>query len=130
MVTVSIVDETTGGGRGDAWCLEIFEERPLLREVIRRRVFQEVAEHNARPSEEFLGLVRPTDAERELNGVRERDRRRLDPERQYRRALEAFRRNGFIVLVDDEQMDDLDARAELHAGTRVTFLQLVPLAGG
>jgi len=128
MVTVSIVDETTAGGRGDAWYLEIFEERPLLREVIRRRVFQEVAEHNARPAEAFHGLVRPTDAERELNGVRARDR--LDPERQCLRALEAFRRNGFIVLVDDEQVDDLDAPVQLRAGTRVTFLRLVPLAGG
>ncbi|WP_157466979.1 hypothetical protein [Frankia sp. QA3] len=47
---VRFVDETLGGARDDAWALEIFEERLTLREPIRRRVHQEVAEHNARLS--------------------------------------------------------------------------------
>lgn len=42
------VDETTGGDRGAGWGLEIAEERLTARELIRRRVFQEVAEYNAR----------------------------------------------------------------------------------
>jgi Glyoxalase-like domain len=46
MATVNFIDETTAGERGTAWRLEIFEESLPLREVIRRRVFQQVAEHN------------------------------------------------------------------------------------
>jgi hypothetical protein len=45
---VTFVDETTAGERRTAWGLEIAEERLTVRELIRRRVFQEVAEDNAR----------------------------------------------------------------------------------
>ena len=135
MVTVSVVDETTTGERRDAWHLEIFEERLPLREVIRRRVFQEVAEYNARGSSRHLGLVAPTDAERALNGAEPHGARAHEPHRlvaegQCTRALEAFGRNGFVVLVDDSQVDDLDAQVEIRAGTEITFLKLVPLVGG
>ncbi|MFI6332340.1 hypothetical protein ACIBBG_29020 [Micromonospora chersina] len=127
---VSIVDETTAGREPEAWHLEIFEERLPLREVIRRRVFQEVAEHNARRSGEFRGLVRPSETERGLNGPRGHEHRRVDPHRQYDRAVEAFGRNAFVVLVDDRQVEDLDVQVEVRAGTEITFLRLVPLVGG
>ncbi|MFG1658445.1 hypothetical protein ACGFIY_18160 [Micromonospora chersina] len=127
---VSIVDETTTGREPEAWHLEIFEERLPLREVIRRRVFQEVAEHNARRSGEFRGLVRPSETEHALNGPRRFEHRRVDPHRQYDRAVEAFGRNGFIVLVDDRQVEDLDVQVDLRTGTEITFLRLVPLVGG
>ncbi|MFI7608347.1 hypothetical protein ACIBTV_24805 [Micromonospora sp. NPDC049366] len=130
MVMVSFVDETTAGSRADAWHLEIFEERLPLRELIRRRVFQEVAEYNARQPEVFRGLVQPGDAERTLNGYRLRTPRRVDAEEQFRRAVEAFGRNGFVVLVDDRQVDQLDAEVQLRSGTEVCFLKLVPLVGG
>jgi hypothetical protein len=128
VVMVSILDETTAGPAPDAWHLEIFEERLPLREVIRRRVFREVAEHNAGRSGEFRGLVRPSETERALNG--HRAHRPVDPHRQYERAVAAFGRNGFIVLVDDRQVDDLDAPVELRTGTEITFLRLVALVGG
>ena len=130
MVTLAIVDRAPAGGQPDTWALEIFEERLALRELIRRRVFQEVAEHNARRSGSFRGLVQPTEVERTLNGDRRRGFRRVEPEEQYLRVLEAFGRNGFVVLVDDRQVEDLDAEVELRSGTEVTFLRLVPLVGG
>jgi hypothetical protein len=130
MATVSFIDETTAGERGTAWHLEIFEESLPLREVIRRRVFQEVAEHNAKGGEIFRGLVQPTGAERTLNGFKMPQPRRVDAEEQAEKALEAFSRNGFVVLVDDRQVEDLDAVVDLRMGTRITFLKLVPLVGG
>lgn len=110
--------------------MEIFEERLTLRELIRRRVYQEVAEHNAGPSEVFRGLIQPTDAEVTLNGYRMRRHSRIDAERQFELAISAFERNGFVVLVDDRQVEELDDVVELHRGTEVTFLKLVPLVGG
>jgi hypothetical protein len=107
MATVSFVDETTSGIRGPAWHVEIFEESLSLREVIRRRVFQQVAERNATAGQPFA-----------------------DPEEQTARALESFSRNGFVVLVDDRQVDSLDRMIHLKMGTQITFLKLVPLAGG
>ncbi|WP_433321079.1 hypothetical protein [Micromonospora chersina] len=127
---VSIVDETTTGRVPDAWHLEIREERLPLRDVIRRRVFQEVAEHNARRSGQFRGLVQPSETEHALNGTRRSEHRQVDPHRQYDRAVEAFDRNGFIVLVDDRQVEDLDVQVELRTGAEITFLRLVPLVGG
>jgi len=127
---VTFVDETTSGERRGSWGLEIAEERLTLGELIRRRVFQEVAEYNTARPDLFHGLVRPTDAERTLNGYRLREPRRIDPERQCELALEAFGRNGFLVLVGDRQVEELDEQIDLPLGTEVVFLQLVPLVGG
>ncbi|PRY43921.1 hypothetical protein [Umezawaea tangerina] len=128
MATVTVVDETTSGKATEQWVLDVVEERLPLREVIRRRVFQEVAEFNARDGGVFRGLVRPTDAEVELNGFRVRQR--IDPEAQTAAALEAFGRNGFVVLVGERQVTGLDEVVELPLGTEVTFLKLVALVGG
>ncbi|MBB5874060.1 hypothetical protein F4553_007494 [Allocatelliglobosispora scoriae] len=130
MAMVTFVDETTSGDRAEAWHLEIFEEQLALREVIRRRVFQEVAEHNAGSALVFRGLVQPTATERTRNGFQLREPRRVDAEKQVARALEAFSRNGFVVLVDDRQVEELDAVLDLRLGTEITFLKLVPLVGG
>jgi hypothetical protein len=127
---VTFVDETTSGDRGAGWGLEIAEERLALRELIRRRVFQEVAEFNARTPEVFQGLVQPKDTERVLNGYALRTPRRIDPEAQTALALRAFAGNGFLVLVGDRQVTDLDEEIELALGTEVTFLKLVALVGG
>ena len=132
MGVVSVVDETTGGRRQPAWALEILEERISVRELIRRRVFQEVAEFHARQAgdEVFHGLVQPGDAERELNGFRVRPGTRIDPEAQSAAALAAFERNGFVVLVGDRQAEDLDDEIPVASGVEVTFLKLVALVGG
>jgi hypothetical protein len=127
---VTFVDETTSGGRGAAWGLEIAEERLAVRELIRRRVFQEVAEHNARMPEVFQGLVQPEGTERVLNGYALRTPRRIDPETQSELALRAFAANGFLVLVGERQVTDPDEEIELVLGTEVTFLKLVALVGG
>ncbi len=130
MGRLTFVDETTAGERAEAWGLEITEERLTLREVIRRRVFQEVAEYHAAQPGVFRGLVQPTDTERTLNGYALKTPRRIDPERQFERAVEAFGRNGFLVLIGDRQVEELDEEIELRLGVEVTFLKLVPLVGG
>ncbi|WP_327289110.1 hypothetical protein [Streptomyces sp. NBC_01198] len=130
MGMVTFVDETTSGETRGSWGLDVTEERLSARELIRRRVRQEVAEYNARQPEVFNGLVQPTDAERTLNGYRLRAPRRLDAERQCELALDAFGRNGFLLLVADRQVEELDDQVDLPAGTEVVFLKLVPLVGG
>ncbi|MFF4348129.1 hypothetical protein [Streptomyces sp. NPDC001530] len=130
MGMVTFVDETTSGDRGEGWGIEIAEERLALRELIRRRVFQEVAEYNARTPGVFQGLVQPEETERVLNGYALRTPRRIDPQVQTELALKAFAGNGFLVLVGDRQVTDLDEEIELVLGTEVTFLKLVALVGG
>ncbi|MBZ6473932.1 hypothetical protein [Streptomyces griseocarneus] len=130
MAKVRLVDETTSGERRDAWALEWAEERLTLREVIRRRVFEEVAVLNEARVEGGHGLVRPTETERLLNGPDQREARRMLPQKCYERALADFGRNGFLVLVGDRQIWDLDEEVDLTAGAEITFLKLVPLVGG
>jgi hypothetical protein len=129
--TLTVRDETTFRGDED----RIFEirlpaERVTARELIEARVEGEVEEYNARSSEFFRGLIQPAKAERTLNGFRMLQGRRIDAAEQRERALEAFQRNGFILLVDDRQVMELDEAIEVRPTTEVTFLKLVPLVGG
>ncbi|MFJ3907247.1 hypothetical protein EDE04_2730 [Streptomyces sp. 2132.2] len=110
MAMVTFVDETTSGGRAGGWEFEVAEERLALGELIRRRVVREVAERRA------AGLVQPPG--------------QPDAEQQAELALAAFRRGGFLVLVGDRQVTELDEVVDLPPGTEVTFLKLVALVGG
>lgn len=130
MPTITIQDETTGQRQTRTWTLEFLDETITAREFIRRRVYEEVLEYNTKNIEVYRGLVQPTDTERALNTTKPRERRKIDWEAQYHKALEAFERNGFVMLVNDTQVETLDEQVELREGTTITFLKLVPLVGG
>ena len=127
---LTIHDETTSGERRQTLTLQLPEPTITARELIRARVFEEVRAFNETLPERFQGLVQPTDTERELNGFRLKERRKLDWHEQSRAALEAFGRNGFLLLVDDRQIETLEEEIRVRPETRVTFLKLVPLVGG
>ena len=127
---VTVRDETSLGETTGELTLEFLTERVTARELIRSRVYQEVTEYNARQAGAFRGLVQPRDAERIREGFRLRSPRRIDWAEQYESALASFARNGFLILVDDRQVTDLDAEIELRHDTAVSFLRLVPLVGG
>jgi hypothetical protein len=131
--TLKIRDETTfnlGDDDDRGFLLDVPDERITVRELIRTRVYREVREYNLDQPEYFHGLVQPSDAERTLNGFKMRKRRKIDPERQFQLAITAFYRNGFIVLLDDRQVDELEEEVAVRPDTTVTFLKLVPLVGG
>ncbi|HJQ30312.1 MAG TPA: hypothetical protein VJ827_13315 [Rubrobacter sp.] len=131
--TLTIRDETTssfGDHRDEGFTLDVLTERVTLRELIRMRVYREVRDYNLRQPELFRGLVQPTEAETTLNGFKIRRGRRIDPERQFERAIESFYRNAFLILVNDRQLVDLEEEIDIHPGITVVFLKLVPLVGG
>ncbi len=130
--TLTIRDETTSsfGGGNEEFTLDVPTERITVRELIRARVYGEVRDYNHRQPEYFRGLVQPTDAERTLNGFKVQRRRRIDPHKQFEGAIESFYRNGFLILVNDRQVDELEEEIEIRPETTVTFLKLVPLVGG
>jgi hypothetical protein len=132
--TLTIRDETTfsfGGDNDEEFTLDVAGERITVRELIRTRAYQEVRDYNLLQPEYFRGLVQPTDAERTLNGFKVRQGRGIDPEKQFEKAIESFYRNGFLILVDDRQVDELEEEIEIRPdATTVTFLKLVPLVGG
>jgi len=129
-MNLTIHDETTSGDKTHTFTLECLTERLTVRELIRARIYQEVQDYNQRQPEYFRGLVQPTEAERVLNGYKLRARRQINWQEQYERALDAFGRNGFFVLVENRQADSLDDEFEVKVDTEISFVRLVPLVGG
>lgn len=105
--------------------------RITLRELIRHRVSREVEQFNREGPEPFLGLVPPEESEQILNGAQTKFHylRRLDPERQFERAIQAFEQQRFLVIAAGRQLDSVDEEIDLTAGD-VEFIKLVPLIGG
>ena len=136
--TLTMVDEATSGPATAAGTLAVPETCLTAREIIRRRVFHEVAAHNAAlasgSSASFNGLVRPGETEARLNaplrGGDSGSRRLIDAEKQFQVAVRAFERNGFLMFVRDRQVEDLDEVVELAEDTEVSFLKLIALVGG
>ena len=128
---LTIVDASPTGKVFAEVSVTILSEKLTIRAIIEARVRQEVARFNAdTQAVVFSGLVQPTDTESELNGYRLRRRRQLDPDAQVAHALDAFERNGFFMLVNDQQVDDLSQEIIVTPRTTVSFVKLVPLVGG
>jgi hypothetical protein len=126
---MTLRDETTAGHQVGSIVLDV-PQTITLRELIRLRVREEVARYNAAPTERFRGLVRPTQAEEDLNGYRMLERTRIDWEKQADAAVKSFERNGFVVLVGESQVTELDTQLDLDDASDVAFVRLVPLVGG
>lgn len=134
-ITLTIRDETAAGQVFHELPLEFPSERITVRELIRERVYQEVQDFNRQQGEKlFRGLVQPTEAERVLNGrqneYRLRTHRQIDWKEQFEKAIEGFARNGYFILIDDEQAEELDQEFIVGPGTQVSFVKLTLLVGG
>jgi hypothetical protein len=128
--TLTIHDETTSGKKTNTFTLDCLTEKLTVRELIRARIYQEVQDYNQKSPEYFRGLVEPTDAERVLNGYKLKAKRKIDWQEQFKRALTAFEKNGFFVLVGDKQAESLDQEFDVNVDTEVSFVKLLPLVGG
>jgi hypothetical protein len=126
-----VVTDTTSIGRETArLLLSDVPDRICMRDLIRHRVREEVARYNAAPADCFTGPVQPIGSEQTLAGYLLSQPRRLDWQTQADAAVAAFLRNGFFVFVGDRQVDDLDEELALTETDVVSFVRLVPLAGG
>ena|ERR1700730_11374220 len=126
---MTLRDETAAGRRVGSIVLDV-PQTITLRDLIRLRVREEVARYNAAPTERFQGLVKPTRAEEDLNGYRMLEKTRIDWEKQADAAVKSFERNGFVVLVGERQVTELDSQLDLDEASDVAFVRLVPLVGG
>src|SRR5579875_959581 len=127
--TITVRDEMTA----DVWMKTlprgVLTAHITVRDLIRKRVCEEVQGYNQARPEHVHGLIQPTAVERVLNGDTLQRRQQLDWEEQYRRAIAAFERNGFFILVDNRQVESLDDEIELKDGAEISFITLVPLVG-
>jgi len=130
--TLTIKDESIYSSFGDRYVfkLSLKTDRLTVRELIRARVEREVAEYNTRRSDKLYGLLQARETEQAQNNARPRKFQSLDWQEQFDKAVQAFQRNGFIILVDQQQVESLDTWIEVKPETEVTFLKLVALVGG
>lgn len=126
---VRIVDQVPGSERRVSLTLQIADARITARELMRRRIFEEVARHHAQPRA-FVGLVAPPSRSGEDDEVAEGARKPLDWQRQFDVATRAFDAQRLILLVGGRQVESLDDEIEVLPDTEVVFLRLVPLVGG
>ena len=106
-----------------------------VRELIRERVYQEVDDYNRaqrdkKATTRYLGLVKPSELETDLNGPMTKRAREVDWKKQFDLATEAYENKRILVLVGDHQTETLDEEIDLSRNAEVTFLRLVLLVGG
>jgi hypothetical protein len=129
-LTISILDETTSGETTVTNSIQVEDEATTLRDLIRQRIQWEVEVFNDSERVLFEGLVQPEESERTLNGYQLRQHRKLDWQKQYEKAIRSFQRNGFLVILDERQITDLDEKLQLSPTSEIHFLKLTPLVGG
>lgn len=127
---LKITDESLTGAILNAIEVNIKNEIVTVKDIIAARVEAEVENYNDKVPEYFNGLIRPTDAEKTLNGFKLKEKRKIDAEKQTYIAYQAFENNGFLVLIDDQQAESLEQEVLLEKNATVSFLKLTPLIGG
>jgi len=130
MQNILIKDESATGKILNEIMIAVENELTTVKEIIEARVYAEVEFYNQKLPEYFKGLVQPSDTERTLNGFKLKTPRKIDPEKQAYIALNAFQKNGYFILIDDQQAETLEQEILVGADTSVSFVQLTPLVGG
>jgi hypothetical protein len=101
--------------------------RMPLRDLVRRRVHEEVATYNADPGPIYRGLVAPADAVRYSDGFRMRIPRPLDADRFVTAVEEAVAAGLVRFRVGDTETADLDAEVATAEHDEVTTVLERPI---
>ena len=107
--------------------MEFEREYISVKELIEARIQAEIERYEQKKESYLRGLVLPTDLEKRLNRKKPKP---IDLEEQLYVAMNAFQRNGFFVLIDDEQVENLEDKFLVDEATQVSFVKLTPLVGG
>lgn len=130
---ITIRDESMTGTIRNQFVMRVQNENVKVKDLIKSRVFYEVGLYNQSKSEFFQGLVQPLESdsvEGKLNHYKMREPKLIDAEKQYYLALSAFQKNGFFMLIDNEQYSDLEEEITIHKNLSVSFVRLIALVGG
>ncbi len=137
---LKIVDKQLGKQTTPAFALRLASERITARELIRRRVRDEIRQLTEKSKKVFTDHERtrsfliafdPESPEARLNPFKRTAKpKRYDEDTEVGIACEAFEQNRFMLLFDDTQVDDLDKELIIKDDSEVVFLRLTPLIGG
>jgi len=129
-MNILISDELLNGTVTNQFEIQLEADTLTVEELITKRVSLEIESYNKRLPTYFNGLVEPKDAERTLNGYKLKAKQLIDTEKQVYIALNAFQKNGFFILVDDKQLEELNQQVTLKSTSKISFVKLTPLIGG
>lgn len=129
-MNIVISDELLNGKVTNQFEISLETNAITVRDLISKRVSVEIENYNKKLPEYFNGLVEPKEAERTLNGYKLKPKQLIDVEKQVYIALDAFQKNGFFVLVDNQQLEELDQVVNLQNTSKISFVKLTPLIGG
>ncbi|WP_075342354.1 hypothetical protein [Tenacibaculum agarivorans] len=127
MKSIIIKDEALSGDILNEITLKFKNEYITVAELIKARVTVEVEKYYKSSEIYRNGLVLPTNLEMRLN---KKKAPKIDIEEQVYIALDAFQKNGFFILVDNEQVENLEQQILVDETTSISFLKLTPLVGG
>lgn len=130
MIQILIQDEQLNGTITNQFELSFDSEITTTRAIIELRVKQEVERYNEKKNSAFNGLVQPKLQEIILNARTPKQQPKVDAEQQIYIALDAFQKNGYFILVNNQQLEDLDELITLTPQTTISFIKLTPLVGG
>jgi hypothetical protein len=129
-ITLLVQDENAVGNIYNKLKLNFNKIKVSVHDIITERVYQEVLKYNQQTEEYKYALVQPTADEICLNNLQGKPKKQIDAEKQLAVALAAFEGNGFFILVDDKQLENLDDVVTIRQNTIVSFIKLTPLVGG
>ncbi|SHK41131.1 hypothetical protein SAMN04488007_2999 [Maribacter aquivivus] len=130
-MVLTIKDATFTGDILNQIEIAVQNERTTVKELISARVESEVETYNKNLPEYFKGLIQPSEAEKTLNGFRLKKRdKQIDMEKQILVALDAFQKNGYFILIDNKQAEDLEQEVLVSKTTEIAFVKLTQLVGG
>ena len=128
---LTIKDATFTGDILNQIEIAVKNERTTVKELISARVESEVNAYNEKLPEYFKGLIQPSEAEKTLNGFKLKNRgKQIDVEKQILVALDAFQKNGYFILIDNKQAEDLEQEVLVSKTTEIAFVKLTQLVGG
>ena len=123
---IEILDKTIPGDISNSFKIEL-QEITTPKEIISTRVKEEIINYKNKADSRLQSLVRPLAKEMLLNKKKKKE---IDVEKQIYIALEAFQKNGFFVLVDDQQVSELNQKIHLKENSSISFIKLTQLVGG
>ena len=127
---VLVRDENALGSIYNEFQLSFNKVEVSARDIITERVYQEVTCYNEKAADYKYALVQPKAEEIQLNNLQAKPKKLINAEQQVAVALVAFESNGFFLLVDDKQLEQLDEMVRIGENTIVSFIKLTPLVGG
>nr|WP_321235944.1 hypothetical protein [uncultured Psychroserpens sp.] len=127
MNIIKIQDESAAGDILNEITLKFNEEYITVSNLIKARIESEITHYESNVKSYKNGLVIPEQLETRLNNKKPKP---IDAEKQLYIALDAFNNNGFILLVDDEQVENVNQKVLVDKSTVVSFIKLTPLVGG